>query len=270
MAFDRRTGNGKQPAWLIVDGYNIIGAWEDLRRLAMDDLAAARDRLADQLLDYCGHSGQHLLLVFDAHSGQQGERVQRLTEEGRHCLVYTRRGQTADQYIERFVRESEGELSVASSDGLVQVMIGRYAARLSALDLHKAVQLEKDARERRYIEQNWQKRSLRNRLSEDAASALEKLRQGLDDVQKAQEQESKAQALKDAKMAEVPKKKRRRHRRRKPSVESEAKKTGKENSVERKSQSLKRTQSGNEKSGKIDGGKRKEKGTGSDEPVQRQ
>lgn len=178
MAADRRPPK-KRDSWLIVDGYNIIGAWEEFRDLAYDDLAAARDALQDSLLDYCGHSGQRLLLVFDAHSGKQGERVQALTEIGGHRLVYTQAGQTADQYIERFVREAEGDLFVASNDGLVQVMIASHAVRLSANDLHREIRTEKEKRERRYVQQNWQKEGLSTLLSPQAARALEDLRQGL-------------------------------------------------------------------------------------------
>ena len=178
MAPDRQHQKTRD-SWLIVDGYNIVGAWEEFRDLASEDLSAARDALQDLLLDYCGHSGQRLLLVFDAHSGKQGERVQALTELGGHQLVYTQAGQTADQYIERFVRETEGDLFVASNDGLVQVMVSSHAVRLSASDLQRAVKLEKEKREQRYIQQRWQKEGLSTLLSPEAAEALENLRQGL-------------------------------------------------------------------------------------------
>lgn len=226
MVADRKYGlkPGEKHSWLIVDGYNIIGDWDELRDLSQKDIAAARDHLADTLLDYCGHTGQNLLLVFDAHSGTQGERSQLLTEAGLHRLVYTGRGQTADQYIERFVREVDGELYVASSDGLIQVMIASHASRLSAQDLRKALHREEEKRAQRYIEQSWKKAGLGTLLDKEAIQALEKLRQGLYDdpyVPKENENTSEDADSMANTVAPSPKKRKPRNRRRRKKPKSE-------------------------------------------------
>lgn len=168
---------GQSRDWLIVDGYNVIGAWQDMRALAADNLAAARDRLADQLLDYCGHSGQTLLLVFDAHSTNEPQREQKLTQEGEHAVVFTRRGQTADNYIERFVRAHSGQnMTVASSDALVQVMVFMHAARISSRELQEAIESMAQAAKKHYGKESENGEGLLRALSEQQFRALNALR----------------------------------------------------------------------------------------------
>ncbi len=167
----------KEHDWLVVDGYNVIGAWQDMRSLAADDLADARDQLADRLLDYCGHTGQTLVLVFDAHNTTEPLRQRAMTEGGGHRIVYTKRGQTADNYIERFVRDHHDEpMTVASSDALVQVMIFVHAARISSRELENAVERQRDRHSRREREQYAQKQGLGSALGSKEFAALDALR----------------------------------------------------------------------------------------------
>lgn len=132
--------------YLIVDGYNVIGAWPELTALAEDDFAAARDKLADILASHCGYTGEQLVLVFDAHQTRRTETSMEIfTGKGRQkrpvgTVVYTKKGETADNYIERFVRMHSGEeMTVASGDRLVQVLTFAYASRMSVRELRAAV-----------------------------------------------------------------------------------------------------------------------------------
>lgn len=122
-----------QPEYLLVDGYNIIFAWDELSALAKDSLDAARKKLADILCNYQGFKKCHVILVFDAYKvpGSRG------TVEQYHNIhvVYTREAETADMYIERVTHEigKERRVRVATSDGMEQLIIlGHGALRVSA------------------------------------------------------------------------------------------------------------------------------------------
>ncbi len=122
--------------YLLVDGYNIIHAWDDLKRLAAQDLDGARLRLMDILSNYQGWRKCHVILVFDAYrvKGNPG------SVEKYHNIhvVYTKEAETADMYIEKATYEiaREHRVRVATSDGLEQVIIlGHGAQRMSAREL---------------------------------------------------------------------------------------------------------------------------------------
>lgn len=127
--------------YLLVDGYNIIFAWEELRELAAVNIDSARDKLMDVLSNYQGYTGGTLILVFDAYKvkGNPGS-VQRY--HNIH-VVYTREAETADQYIEKTVHDigRRYRVTVATSDALEQMIIwGSGASRLSARGLKEAVE----------------------------------------------------------------------------------------------------------------------------------
>ena len=141
------------PEYLLVDGYNIIFAWEDLAALAKDSLAAARQKLMDVLCNYQGFKQCVLILVFDAYRvpGSPG------TVEQYHNIhvVYTREAETADMYIERVTHEigRERRVRVATSDGMEQIIIlGHGALRVSARQFRDEVD-EVEREIRRYIQQ---------------------------------------------------------------------------------------------------------------------
>ncbi len=122
--------------FLLVDGYNIIFAWEDLHRIAAEDLDAARSALINALCNYQGVKGCRLTLVFDAYrvKGNAGS----TERHGGIEVVYTKEGETADMYIERvsYAMARTHRVKVATSDGLEQILIqGHGAARVSAGDL---------------------------------------------------------------------------------------------------------------------------------------
>ena len=127
--------------YLIVDGYNIIFAWDELAALAKDDLDAARRRLCDILSSYAGFKKCTLVLVFDGYKqkGSPGSR----TLWNNIRLVYTPEGQTADAYIETLASEigTNYTVRVATSDGLVQLSSLRSGVlRVSARELLAEVQ----------------------------------------------------------------------------------------------------------------------------------
>jgi len=123
---------------IIVDGYNIIFAWEDLAALAKDDLEAARRKLCDMLSNYAGFRKCYLVVVFDGWKvkGNMGEKTQHHNIQ----VVYTREGETGDAYIESFVAKIGGNYAVrvATSDALVQLSSFRTGVlRMSARELRE-------------------------------------------------------------------------------------------------------------------------------------
>ena len=125
----------------VVDGYNVIFAWEDLAAQAKDDLDAARRQLCDRLSSYAGFTKCRLVVVFDGYKqkGNPGEKSQFHNIQ----VVYTKEGQTADAYIEALAHEigRDYTVRVASSDGLVQLSsFGSGVLRMSARELHEEVE----------------------------------------------------------------------------------------------------------------------------------
>ena len=127
-------------ACLLVDGYNIIHAWEELALLAKDNLDAARSRLIDLLSSYQGYRKCLLILVFDAYKVK--DNIGSMTYNGSIYIVYTKTAQTADAYIEKATHEMSQDylVQVATSDSLEQLIIsGQRALRISAREFEKEV-----------------------------------------------------------------------------------------------------------------------------------
>ncbi len=136
----------KKDSYLLVDGYNIIFAWEELKQLSKVNLEAARGKLMDILCNYQGYTGVNLILVFDAYkvSGNLGE----MFDYHNIHVVYTKEAETADQYIEKLAHRMAGQqdVTVATSDGLEQLIIwGAGAKRMSAMGLWEEVQKTQQA-----------------------------------------------------------------------------------------------------------------------------
>lgn len=128
--------------YLLVDGYNIIFAWDELKELAKENIDAARAALADILCNYQGFRQCHVILVFDAYKvrGGRGE----VQQYGGICIVYTKEAETADMYIEKATYQLAGRhrVRVATSDGAEQLIIlGHGALRMSARALKEEVEL---------------------------------------------------------------------------------------------------------------------------------
>ncbi len=123
-----------EESYLLVDGYNIIFAWEDLRAMARESIALARETLIRLLVNYQGYKKCNLILVFDAYKVSGGE--ERVEKNGGIYIVYTREAEIADIYIERVtdqLKKNTGMVRVATSDGLEQlIVLGRGALRIPA------------------------------------------------------------------------------------------------------------------------------------------
>ncbi len=146
----RGTPIPKGPEYLLVDGYNIIFAWEDLAGLAREgSLNAARHKLMDILVNYAAYRQCNLILVFDAYK-VKGNPGSVETYHNIH-VVYTKEAETADMYIEKTCHNMarQHRVSVATSDNLEQMIIwGSGALRISALEFeHQIREAEKAMRE---------------------------------------------------------------------------------------------------------------------------
>ncbi len=131
----------KGPEYLLVDGYNIIFAWDELKAIARDNLEAARARLIHILGNYQGFRKNEVIVVFDAYrvKGNRGT----VEKEHNLSIVYTKEAETADMYIERtsHVLSKDYRVRVATSDGLEQIIIlGNGAYRVSAEELRREVE----------------------------------------------------------------------------------------------------------------------------------
>lgn len=126
---------------LLVDGYNIIFAWDDLKELANDNLDGARAKLQDILCNYQGYKKCNLIVVFDAYKvkGNRGS----IEKYNDIYVVYTKEAETADAYIEKTVKEmgKKYRVTVATSDRLEQmIVVGEGAHRLSARDFYAEIE----------------------------------------------------------------------------------------------------------------------------------
>ncbi|MCM1164624.1 MAG: TetM/TetW/TetO/TetS family tetracycline resistance ribosomal protection protein [Lachnospiraceae bacterium] len=118
--------------FLLVDGYNIIFSWDELAKIAKDDLDLARSRLINIMCNYQGFKNCNLILVFDAYKVKSDREVEKF---GNVSVVYTREAETADMYIEKTAQRlsADNRVRVATSDGTEQLIIlGAGATRVSA------------------------------------------------------------------------------------------------------------------------------------------
>lgn len=172
--------NEPKKEYLLVDGYNIIFAWEELNELAKASIDAARNKLMDILSNYQGFIGCTLILVFDAYKvkGNQGE-VQKYHNI---YVVYTKEAETADQYIEKTTHEigRKYKVTVATSDALEQVIVmGQGAYRISARDFYEEVErTEKQIREINERERGEKRNYLLDYARKEDAREMEKVRLG--------------------------------------------------------------------------------------------
>ena len=137
---------------LLVDGYNMIFAWDELKDMAESSLENARKMLIEILANYQGYYGTEIIIVFDAY--KQPGNAGTTEKYGDLSVIYTREGQTADQYIEKFVLENVKKLhlTVATSDGLEQLMVfGQGALRMPARELCERINAANQEIREKYI-----------------------------------------------------------------------------------------------------------------------
>ena len=121
---------------LIVDGYNVIGAWPELQELKKKDLSAARDRLVEKMAEYQGYSGYKVIVVFDA---QYVKGTQKKYKNSKVEVIFTKANETADERIEKLaisLSNIKTQIHVATSDYTEQwAIFGQGALRKSSREL---------------------------------------------------------------------------------------------------------------------------------------
>ena len=150
----QKAGTAANEEYLLVDGYNVIFAWEDLSALAGANVDAARGKLMDVLCNYQAMRGCEVIVVFDAYR-VQGHAEEIIDYHNIH-VVFTKEAETADQYIEKFAHENcrKYRITVATSDGLEQIIIrGQGCALLSSRELREEIALRSEQLRREHMMQ---------------------------------------------------------------------------------------------------------------------
>ena len=142
------------PVYLLIDGYNIIFAWEDLKKVAEENIDLARTLLIDKVCNYHAISKLNIIIVFDAYKVKGGfrevEKVHGIS------VIYTKEAETADQYIEKTAMQlsKDYRVKVATSDGLIQMIIfGNGAIRVTPRELRAEID-SAESEMRRFISEN--------------------------------------------------------------------------------------------------------------------
>lgn len=163
---------------LIVDGYNIIGAWRGFHEV--NDLALARDHLLNLMADYQAFSGFRVIVVFDAHHADGPESKM---EQYKVEIIYTKKDETADECIERLIlkyKNIQNEVYVATSDYLEQrIIFGKGALRKSARELLLEIEEFSKEVESKMEEHKKEKPPSTINLNDDIRAVFEKWRRGV-------------------------------------------------------------------------------------------
>lgn len=166
--------------YLLVDGYNVIHAWPDLKELAQMNFEAARNKLMDILCNYQGYKKIPVILVFDAYKVEGFQ--QEIQKYHNIHVVYTKEAETADQYIEKVVHEigKRYHVTVVTSDGIEQIVtLGQGGTLISSREFLEEVnivrrQIETDIADRKETAKNY----LFQHMDEDMAKEMEEVRLG--------------------------------------------------------------------------------------------
>lgn len=176
----RRKKEAGYEEFLLVDGYNVIFAWEDLKELAKENIEAARNKLMDVLCNYQGYRNCNLILVFDAYK-VEGNRIEIQKYNNIH-VVYTKEAETADQYIEKVVHEigRKYRVTVATSDGVEQIItLGQGGTLISARELLEEIELMMRSLREEYLEKPEKgKNYLFDYMDEELVREMEEIRLG--------------------------------------------------------------------------------------------
>ena len=168
--------------YMIVDGYNVINAWDFLQKISNEDLEFARDKLIHLLVEFGQYEKYDMTIVFDAQYTNAEEMWDEITP---HCkVVYTKEKETADSYIERSAYEATRyygkEVYVVTSDGAEQSLIlGAGAYRITAKELLRSVKHSKKNIRDEYTGKHalpLKRRELGSRIDDDVIAKLEQLR----------------------------------------------------------------------------------------------
>ncbi|MGY0693995.1 NYN domain-containing protein [Virgibacillus sp. FSP13] len=164
---------------IVVDGYNIIGAWDELQRLKDIDMAQARDRLIEQMAEYKSHTGDRVIVVFDAYFVKG---ITNKLKEYQVEIIYTKEKETADECIEKLVKKLknvENQVYVATSDYAEQrTIFGRGALRKSARELFIELKNSETEIEKRIDQYAKVKPQIKIPLQKSVLETFEKWRRG--------------------------------------------------------------------------------------------
>ena len=164
---------------LVVDGYNIIGAWSEAERQGWS-IDESRDELTRMLEDYAGYADEEIVLVFDGYLSDR--RVRSEEARGQVQVVFTRHAETADSYIERLVAQTPKyrQVRVATSDGLEQSQVlSTGAIRMTSRELLRELrQMRAEGLNTHRQATGISRHTLSGRLPGDTLEALEQLRRG--------------------------------------------------------------------------------------------
>ncbi|PLR84795.1 hypothetical protein CVD25_02970 [Bacillus canaveralius] len=164
---------------LIVDGYNMIGDWPELKSLKMKDLAAARDDLVEKMAEYQAYTGYRVIVVFDAHYVQGTEKkYQNYKVE----VIFTKENETADERIEKLaisLSNRKTQIHVATSDFTEQwAIFGQGALRKSARELLTEMNMIEKGIEKKVKKIQEKRPGAKIPLSQEVAEIFEKWRRG--------------------------------------------------------------------------------------------
>ena len=163
---------------IFVDGYNVINSWPNLKKIKDYSLESSRQKLIDTLLNYSEFKGYKLFIVFDAHMVKGS--LEKKERQGNLVVVFTKDGETADNYIEKMVDQigRKSDVLVVTSDSIEQqVTFQRGATRMSSIEFyHEVINIEKKIQirtEKNYLEKrDW----LEDRIDKKILEELEKIR----------------------------------------------------------------------------------------------
>ena len=165
--------------YLIVDGYNIINAWEELKEISKTDLEHSREKLINIITEYSYFTGREAIIVFDSYNVKNSR--EKIKKRKNVSIVYTKEHQTADSYIEMYMEKLSkyDDVKVATNDyAEQQIVLGKGATRISSRELKidvyniKSKINEKNKNSKGKIQRNY----LEDRLNLDVLSKLEKIR----------------------------------------------------------------------------------------------
>lgn len=164
---------------LLVDGYNIIGDWPELKELKVKDLEGARDQLIERMAEYQAFSGMRVIIIFDAHMVYGiGKKYKNYRVE----VVYTRENETADERIEKLVKEYKTvttQVYVATSDFVEQsITFGRGALRKSARELRTEMGIVEKGIQREMKKSKKEREKAKISISDEIVEIFEKWRRG--------------------------------------------------------------------------------------------
>lgn len=164
---------------IFIDGYNVINSWRELRQENTGSMENSRMKLKDILLNYGVYNGYKIFLVFDAHL-QAGSIEKKEKVNKNLTIVFTKEGETADSFIERYVNDigRRYEVVVVTSDSLEQQLIfQRGAVRMSSIEFyHEIKSIENKIRKENIKKQTEKRCSLKDRIDRNTADKLEEMR----------------------------------------------------------------------------------------------